>query len=157
MSKLPRLWLKHLWRWLYEERHGMAYLCQMYDMWFLFWCKFYFKNSDACFCTQGRTTYDINVRTVYAISRCGVGLHGMTNFCGLLNMPPPITEYTYDIITKKLGVAAENVAATEGTDMIVSVDGTWQRRGLSSLNGVVAAVSVSTGKVVDIEIMSRNC
>ena len=41
--------------------------------------------------------------------------------------------------------------------MTVLVDGTWQRRGFSSLNGVVATVTVSTGKVVDIEIMSRNC
>ena len=37
----------------------------------------------------------------------------------------------------------EDVKATEGTDMTVSVDGTWQWRGFSSLNGVVAAVSES--------------
>ncbi|GFV49758.1 uncharacterized protein TNCV_2331521 [Trichonephila clavipes] len=35
----------------------------------------------------------------------------------------------------------------------ISVDGTWQRRGYSSMNGCVAALSVDTGKVVDIEIM----
>ncbi|GFU84222.1 CCHC-type domain-containing protein [Trichonephila clavipes] len=34
----------------------------------------------------------------------------------------------------------------------ISVDGTWQRRGYSSMNGCVAALSVDTGKVVDIEI-----
>ena len=119
--------------------------------------------------TQGRTTYDINIRTVYAMRRCGVGLHGITKFCGLLNIPPPLTQYSYDIITKTLGVAAENIAklnmcctiehlkVTEGTDKTVSVDGTWQSRGFSSLNGIVGAVSVSIGKVVDIEIMSRNC
>ncbi|GFT50920.1 uncharacterized protein TNCV_1195211 [Trichonephila clavipes] len=39
----------------------------------------------------------------------------------------------------------------------ISVDGTWQRRGYSSMNGCVAAVSVDTGKVVDIEIMSSYC
>ncbi|GFU66021.1 uncharacterized protein TNCV_4515751 [Trichonephila clavipes] len=36
------------------------------------------------------------------------------------------------------------------------VDGTWQRRGYSSMNGCVAALSVDTGKV-DIEIMSSYC
>ncbi|GFV72345.1 uncharacterized protein TNCV_638071 [Trichonephila clavipes] len=36
----------------------------------------------------------------------------------------------------------------------ISVDGTWQRIGYSSMNGCVAALSVDTGKVVDIEIMS---
>ncbi|GFX01659.1 cytochrome P450 4V2 [Trichonephila clavipes] len=39
----------------------------------------------------------------------------------------------------------------------ISVDGTWQRRGYSSMNGCVAALSVATGNVVDIEIMSSYC
>ncbi|GFU03036.1 uncharacterized protein TNCV_2457341 [Trichonephila clavipes] len=39
----------------------------------------------------------------------------------------------------------------------ISVDGTWQRRGYSSMNGCVTASSVDTGKVVDIEIMSSYC
>ncbi|GFW14492.1 uncharacterized protein TNCV_2358161 [Trichonephila clavipes] len=39
----------------------------------------------------------------------------------------------------------------------ISVDGTWQRRGYSSMNGCVAALSVDTGKVVDTEIMSSYC
>ncbi|GFV32949.1 uncharacterized protein TNCV_1745911 [Trichonephila clavipes] len=39
----------------------------------------------------------------------------------------------------------------------ISVDGTWQRRGYSSMNGCVAALSVDTGKVVDIEVMSSYC
>ena len=119
--------------------------------------------------TQGRNTDDINIRAVYATRHCGVGLSGLTKLCGLLNMPPPITQHSYDNINKKLEVAAENIAKEsmkstvediiekEGTDIKVSVDGTWQRRGFSSLNGVLAAVSVWTGKVIDIEIMSRHC
>ncbi|GFY17579.1 uncharacterized protein TNCV_3519341 [Trichonephila clavipes] len=39
----------------------------------------------------------------------------------------------------------------------ISVDGTWLRRGYSSMNGCVAALSVDTGKVVNIEIMSSYC
>ncbi|GFX96874.1 uncharacterized protein TNCV_1996061 [Trichonephila clavipes] len=39
----------------------------------------------------------------------------------------------------------------------ISVDGTWQRRGYSYMNGCVAALSVDTDKVVDIEIMSSYC
>ncbi|GFW33169.1 uncharacterized protein TNCV_4699851 [Trichonephila clavipes] len=34
---------------------------------------------------------------------------------------------------------------------------TWQKRGHTSLNGVVTAVSVDTGKVADAEILSRKC
>ena len=43
------------------------------------------------------------------------------------------------------------------TDIGVSVDGTWQRRGYVSLNGAVAVLSMDTGKVLDIEVMSRFC
>ncbi|GFW39587.1 uncharacterized protein TNCV_3187581 [Trichonephila clavipes] len=34
---------------------------------------------------------------------------------------------------------------------------TWQRRGYTSMNGCVAAISVDTGKVLDIEVMSSYC
>ncbi|GFU87140.1 hypothetical protein TNCV_4927881, partial [Trichonephila clavipes] len=34
---------------------------------------------------------------------------------------------------------------------------TWQRRGYTSMNGCVAAISVDTGKVLDIEVMSFYC
>ncbi|GFT13138.1 uncharacterized protein TNCV_2855281 [Trichonephila clavipes] len=37
----------------------------------------------------------------------------------------------------------------------VSVDGTWQRRGFSSLNGCVSAISVDTGKIIDFETLSQ--
>ncbi|GBM21742.1 hypothetical protein AVEN_101579-1 [Araneus ventricosus] len=39
----------------------------------------------------------------------------------------------------------------------VSVDGTWQRRGYSSLNGCTTIISIDTGKVLDAEIMSHYC
>ncbi|GFU86576.1 hypothetical protein TNCV_4480121 [Trichonephila clavipes] len=34
---------------------------------------------------------------------------------------------------------------------------TWQRRGYTCMNGCVAAISVDTGKVLDIEVMSSYC
>ena len=43
------------------------------------------------------------------------------------------------------------------TDVAVSVDRSWQERGFSSLNGVVTAISIKSGKVLDTEILNRNC
>ena len=43
------------------------------------------------------------------------------------------------------------------TDTAVSVDGTWQKRGYSSFNGVVTAISMENGKVVDTEALTRYC
>ncbi|GBN13318.1 hypothetical protein AVEN_88424-1 [Araneus ventricosus] len=37
----------------------------------------------------------------------------------------------------------------------VSVDSTWQKRGHTSLNGCVFAISVDNGKVLDVEVMSK--
>ena len=42
-------------------------------------------------------------------------------------------------------------------DVGVSLDGTWLKRGFSSLNGVVVAISITSGKVIDTEVMSRFC
>ena len=42
---------------------------------------------------------------------------------------------------KEISQSSSNIV-----DTAVSVDGSWQRRGFSSLNGVVTAVSMETGK-----------
>ncbi|GFW69269.1 hypothetical protein TNCV_486181 [Trichonephila clavipes] len=55
-------------------------------------------------------------------------------------------------------VAQENINAAlseiKGSNSFtkcgISIDGTWQRRGYSSLNGCVSAISVDTGKILDI-------
>ncbi|GBM95321.1 hypothetical protein AVEN_11984-1 [Araneus ventricosus] len=39
----------------------------------------------------------------------------------------------------------------------VSVNGTWQRRGYSSLNGCTTIISIDTGKALDAEIMPHYC
>ncbi|GFW43405.1 uncharacterized protein TNCV_2924531 [Trichonephila clavipes] len=39
----------------------------------------------------------------------------------------------------------------------VSVDGTWQRRGHMSLNGCVSVISIDTGQILDMEVMTHYC
>ena len=43
------------------------------------------------------------------------------------------------------------------TNVPVFVHGTCRKRGFPSLNGVVTAISVESGKILDSEIMSRKC
>ena len=88
-----------------------------------------------------------------------------------MNMPKPMTQNNFDKIVKTVSHCAKAVAretmndAAEEireldpniVDTSVSVDGSWQRRGFSSLNGVVTAISMDTGKVLDYEPMSRFC
>ena len=40
-------------------------------------------------------------------------------------------------------------------DLAVALDGSWQRRGHTSLNGFVSVTSFDTGKVLDVAVMSK--
>lgn len=42
-------------------------------------------------------------------------------------------------------------------DAAVSFDGTWAKRGFTSLNGVVFVMSVDTGEVLDYHVLSKEC
>ena len=82
-----------------------------------------------------------------------------------------MTRKNVDVISNKVRDSAEKVAKAsmltaaldlksgeEGmTDIGVTVDVNWQKRGFSSLNGVVAVISITNGKVLDVESMSRYC
>ena len=84
-----------------------------------------------------------------------------------------MTNRNYDKLITKLSVVSKLVAEetmvdaakdvtsksldTEPVNTGVSVDGAWQRRGHASLNGVVTAISLENGKILDVEPMSRNC
>jgi len=42
-------------------------------------------------------------------------------------------------------------------DAAVSFDGTWAKRGFTSLTGVVFVLSVDTGEVLDYHVLSKSC
>ena len=42
-------------------------------------------------------------------------------------------------------------------DIQIGIDGSWQKRGYSSLNGVVTAVAKSNRKVVDYQVLTKFC
>ena len=43
------------------------------------------------------------------------------------------------------------------TDCDVSIDGSWQRRGHASLNGFVSAIERVTDKIIDVDVMTKDC
>ena len=45
----------------------------------------------------------------------------------------------------------------EVADVLVSCDGTWQKRGFTSLYGIVFIIAHETGKVLDYHVMSKEC
>lgn len=99
--------------------------------------------------------------------RCvGKGEAAGRTFCSVMNLSPPNKRFTlhieYALSTVRdrsmREAAAEAVKENDGaTDIANAFDGTWQRRGYSSLNGVVTATSFGTGKVLDVECLSKYC
>ena len=51
----------------------------------------------------------------------------------------------------------EGAGDDEITDVSISCDCTWQKRGFTSLDRTVVIISTDTGKVFDVEVMSRYC
>ena len=89
-------------------------------------------------------------------------------------MPKPVAKKSYTCLVSTLMQSCKQTAevpmleaahelsvqSEHGDNVVdtsVSCDGSWQRRGFSSLNGFVSAISMDSGKIVDIEPMSRYC
>ena len=82
--------------------------------------------------TSGKLPLDINLRMVHAFREIGKGHKSISSSAANINMLPPMTRANYP-------------------------DGTWQKRGHSSLNGVVTLLSSKTGKCFDYEVLSKKC
>ena len=63
---------------------------------------------------------------------------------------------SYDNISNNLKEAANELRGDkDSTDTEVSVDSTWQKKGFVSSLGVVTALSVDSGMVLDVSFMSK--
>jgi len=119
--------------------------------------------------------YDINRRSVYGFRALGNGHAGIQKFMSLMDMPRPMAQSTYDKIVTSMTAVSKSIAEESMKEAVkearnevgafgneignigISVDGAWQRRGYSSLNCVVTAISLHNGKIIDIEPISRSC
>ncbi|GFV21102.1 uncharacterized protein TNCV_4267351 [Trichonephila clavipes] len=118
---------------------------------------------------EGTQIATINTRFVYAKRSIGKGAEAGRMFCGVMNLPQRPTRFSpYGkriLNAAKLvyedsiqNAAKEAICENEGNKNIaVAVDGTWQKRGYTSLNGVVTVTSIDTGKVIDVDILSIYC
>ena len=105
--------------------------------------------------------------------RCiGKGYAGAKKLCSVLNILTMPTRKNYDKLNKSIksavfdeaqesmkraGLEVKSLMGNNNTDCGVSVDGSWQKRGYVSLNGCVSVISMDSGKVLDVEQMSRYC
>ncbi|XP_070183042.1 uncharacterized protein [Littorina saxatilis] len=132
------------------------------------------------FCSSGKVgkVYEVNRRFPLAILAIGKNKKGAQRFLGNMNMPPPpapkswqnhkrqILKQTRCVADNSIRKAAQELRGEvtdeendKLTDVTVSVDGTWHRRGFSSKHGIVTTLSVNgkNGKVIDTETLSNYC
>lgn len=125
-------------------------------------------------CPYIKNGYEINRRITLAMRLLGVGLNDIKKFCAFMEMPRPIYHSFYDKLVESISIAtsavrnksmkqaaAEEVSKscekgqTEG--ITVSGDGSWRKRGYSSLYGMTSLIGWRTGKVIDIQVKSKYC
>ena len=89
----------------------------------------------------------VNRCYVYAMRSLGQGFSGAKKFCCTMNIPNRPSKHKYTNVVKALKTAAFNVAkdnmkraadelkCNANDECAVSVDGSWQTHGYTSLNG----------------------
>ncbi|CAF3973573.1 unnamed protein product [Rotaria sordida] len=114
---------------------------------------------------------DINIRSAIGANFAGISHQGLVKLCGVLNVPPPIGDDHFSrTITHILPVfeshklnsmknaIEEACSESNKRELTVSGDGTWQKRGFSSLHEVVEIMSTgSSTKVLGLERLSKSC
>ncbi|GFX35949.1 uncharacterized protein TNCV_4214711 [Trichonephila clavipes] len=114
--------------------------------------------------------YEVNTRITYAMRTVGLGFCGIKNFCTAMDLPPPVSQKSYERILRKINLASrevaddsmknaakEEVSASGSNEICVSGDGTWKTRGHTSRIGVCSVIGDVTGKVIDVAVLSSYC
>lgn len=121
------------------------------------------------------TSYDINRRFMFAMRMLGVGLQSLKTFCGIMDISCSFSNKIYysfltvlqtaahavfEIVQKKavdeeISLNAEN--GNESRHLSVSGDGSWKKRGFSSLFGISTLIGKYSGKVLDFVVKSAYC
>ena len=127
-----------------------------------------------CFYTSKKIKkgFEVNKRLIYGMRLIRQGRTSAKRFCGIMNMPSPPKPNAYyknnkailkavkAVAEKSMKDASDEIHALKGSSDAgisqcgVSCDGTWQRRGHSSMNGCVTTLSIDTSKCLDVEVLS---
>ena len=124
-----------------------------------------------------KKSFEVNARSVIAFREIGRGHEAMATFTTMMNMPKPLCKASFNKWNDVLHEVYEETAQesisnagyelrskikqdatkTEILDCQVSIDGAWQKRGHSSMNGVVTLIARETRKVLDYQNYSKFC
>eukprot|EP00795_Rhopilema_esculentum_P009966 gene9966-18582_t len=115
--------------------------------------------------------FQVNDRLQVATYEIGCHYEAARNFCANMDLPPPVSFKPWNKkkariheafkaeSSKSKNKAASEVKVAKGDDVTVSCDGTWQKRGFASKNGVVTVATVNrlSSKIIDTETLTNDC
>ena len=121
-----------------------------------------------------KSRFYVNRKAVFAMRLIGRGRQALQTVCSTMDLPPPMVKSTFNNHRRAMHAAAKEIAQTsmrqaadtvaakhtaeaKPVDIAVSTDGTWMRRGHSSLYGVQSVISYDTSQVLDVDLMSKHC
>ncbi|CAB3232299.1 unnamed protein product [Arctia plantaginis] len=133
-----------------------------------------FSPRSANSCNFVKHSYEINRRFIFVMRTLGLGLKGATQFCGLMDMPAFLLQTSYDMIVKnihecvsvvtdkllkkacveEMNATSEQQGDEHKSDLTVSGDGTWKKRGFTSLFGVTSLIGYYSGKIIDLKALT---
>ena len=124
-------------------------------------------------------SFDVNWHVVHHSLKSGGGYEGLLSFCSIMNMPCLSESANYkqvNTILEALEAEAEDEMRSVGQklrphileengelnsdnilDAAASLKGNWAKRKFRSLSGVVFAIAVDTGKVLNYPVLSKEC
>jgi len=129
-------------------------------------------------CEKIGHAFIINRRFILVMRILGLGLAGCNKFCGLMDISSNFLNHsTYDVYVTQIYECVKMVAEKlftlaakeekalscqengieDTTNATVSGDGTWKKRGFSSLYGVATLIGYYSGKVLDVFVKSSYC
>ena len=131
--------------------------------------------TDIPFAKAGSRSLAVNRRTALANKCIGGSFTTIETLFAVLDLPPPVSQHAYQQHMKVVatGAAAEandsmcrarqeirdlyDASSEDVIDILVSCNGTWQKRGFLSLFGAVFVIAYETGKVMDFIVLSKHC
>lgn len=119
--------------------------------------------------------YEINRRFVYVMRLLGVGFSGISTFLGLMDIGETLSKTGYYDIIEHIHIAVKAVSKVvfktavkleseknleknlPEKKLAVSGDGSWPKRGFSSLLGIVSLIGKYSNKIIDVIVKSSIC
>ncbi|XP_057337726.1 uncharacterized protein LOC130675860 [Microplitis mediator] len=138
----------------------------------------YIPTSERVKTESKQSYYEVNHRFAFVMRLLGLGLAGCNKFCGLMDLAESFLSRscynthiqkihtTVNDVTKRFLAAAvkeekektyEANNVEDSNELTISGDGTWKKRGFTSLFGVSSLIGYYTGKVIDIFVKSSYC